>query len=159
MRVEELMSMDLATFSKNDSISEASRRLSSRKSKWGLVTTSQGNLEGILTEQDILAKCLSQWHDPRLCQVTHHMTTNFVTVQFGADIGEAWELMQSEKVEDLPVILGNKVVGLISLANLDSSFVRLSTKFFESLSSYASASNAAKKSMQANRIRKASQAA
>ncbi len=138
MRVEDLMSMDLATFSKHDSISEASRRLSNRKSKCGLVTTSQGNLEGIVTEQDILAKCLSQWHDPRLCLVTNHMNTNCVTVQFGSDIDEAWKIIQNEKLENLPILLGTKVVGLISLSSLDSSFERLSSKFFESLGSYAS---------------------
>ena len=159
MRVEEIMSMDMATFSKNDSISEASRRLSARKSKCGLVTTSQGNLEGIVTEQDILGKCLSQWHDPRLCQVSNHMNTNFVTVPFGADAGEAWEIMQNGKVETLPFLMGNKVVGLISLSDMESTFEKLSTKFFESLNSYAGAQGAAKKSAQATKVRKASQAA
>lgn len=75
-------------------------------------------LKGMLTDRDIVVKCLAEGGDPRT--VTAGELGEGKPVTIGADdtIEEAIRTMQEHKVRRLPVIDGHDLVGILSQADI-----------------------------------------
>lgn len=75
-------------------------------------------LKGMLTDRDIVVKCVARGGDPR--QVTAGSLAEGKPVTIGADddIRDALTTMQSHRVRRLPVIDGHDLVGIISQADI-----------------------------------------
>lgn len=74
------------------------------------VIEKDGTLVGIITQRDIL---LSRFHQIGELKVADLMTRNPITVTEEAPIKEILLTMSDQKIERLPVVKGNKIVGLI----------------------------------------------
>ncbi|CAI3790767.1 CBS domain-containing protein [Pseudarthrobacter sp. MM222] len=75
-------------------------------------------LKGMLTDRDIVVKCLAEGGDPR--SVTAGELGEGKPVTIGADdsIEQAIRTMQEHKVRRLPVIDGHELVGILSQADI-----------------------------------------
>jgi len=74
-------------------------------------------LLGFLTERD-LVKMVSLGIDPRTTKVKQIMTTRIVTISPEKDIYDAIILMNKEDIRRLPVIINDKIIGLITLRDI-----------------------------------------
>lgn len=77
-----------------------------------------GRLEGIFTERDVLTKCMSDtfdWEQPIGGPV---ITRNPQTIGRDKSVAEAVATMQQHHYRTLPVVDGERVVGLIRLGDL-----------------------------------------
>lgn len=74
-------------------------------------------LLGFLTERD-LVRMISLGIDPRVTEVKRIMTTRMVTISPEKDIYEAIILMNKENLRRLPVILNERIIGLITLRDI-----------------------------------------
>ncbi|MCS4541977.1 MAG: CBS domain-containing protein [Euryarchaeota archaeon] len=74
------------------------------------VVEKDGTLVGIITQRDIL---LSRFHQIGELEVADLMTRNPITVTEETSIKEILLTMSDQKIERLPVVKGNKIVGLI----------------------------------------------
>ena len=74
-------------------------------------------LLGFLTERD-LVRMISLGIDPRVTEVKRIMTTRMVTISPEKDIYEAITLMNKENLRRLPVILNERIIGLITLRDI-----------------------------------------
>ncbi|MFD5870899.1 MULTISPECIES: CBS domain-containing protein [unclassified Streptomyces] len=78
----------------------------------------QDRMVGIITDRDIVIKCVASGHDPskvtagELCDGTPRWIES--TADVGAVLGE----MQSHRIRRLPVIENKKLIGMISEADL-----------------------------------------
>jgi CBS domain-containing protein len=73
---------------------------------------------GILTERDIV-NLVASGGDPQIARVSEGMTRrDIATVSPKSDIAEAAELMVSRNIRHLPVVDGERVVGIISIRDL-----------------------------------------
>jgi len=77
-----------------------------------------GRLKGVLTDRDIVVKCLAQGGDPR--SITAGQLAEGKPVTIGADdtVEEAIATMVKYQVRRLPVIDGHELVGMLSQADV-----------------------------------------
>jgi CBS domain-containing protein len=77
-----------------------------------------GRLLGIVTDRDIVIKCVAGNVDPGTVTVGQLAQAEPVTIGPAADIDEALHLMEDNKIRRLPVTDNQQVVGMISEADL-----------------------------------------
>lgn len=77
-----------------------------------------GQLRGMVTDRDIILRCVAAEEDPKTVPVKHIMTRRPVSLSPGDDIREAARLMSGQQVRRLPVVEGGKVIGVVSLGDL-----------------------------------------
>ena len=77
-----------------------------------------GTLAGMLTDRDIVVRCVSSGDDPGAVTVRSIMSRDPVTVEAGADIRRAMETMRAAQVRRLPVTEGGKLAGILSIDDI-----------------------------------------
>ena len=118
MQIQDIMSTNVATVSPEDSVEVAARLLSRRNVGMLPVTGPGGRLQGVLTDRDIVLRCVAASFDPNLTKVRQIMSTHPLTLRPGDDTGTASALMAKKQVRRLPVTENGKVVGMVSLSDL-----------------------------------------
>jgi CBS domain-containing protein len=82
-------------------------------------SVARGTLVGLITDRDIVIRCVSRAHDPK-CPVGGHMTTMpLEVVREDADVDEVVEKMERLQVRRIPVLDEQDVlVGIVAQADL-----------------------------------------
>lgn len=75
-------------------------------------------LVGLLTDRDLVLRVLADHKDPRAVRVGDIATTNLTTVTPDMRLAEARDIMGKGKVRRLPVVKGDRLVGIISLGDV-----------------------------------------
>jgi CBS domain-containing protein len=75
-------------------------------------------LKGMLTDRDIVVKCLAEGGDPSSVTAGSLGEGKPVTIGADDDITEALETMKKHQVRRLPVIDGHDLVGIVSQADI-----------------------------------------
>ncbi len=75
-------------------------------------------LTGIITDRDIAVGCVAAGSAPADCQAREFMTSNPITVSADTDVEEAARIMAREQVRRLPVVEGDRMVGILSLGDI-----------------------------------------
>jgi CBS domain-containing protein len=83
-----------------------------------LLIEEDGRLGGILSERDVLRRVIPQGLDVHHTPVRDVMTAEVLTIRPEHGIKEAMRLMTEKRVRHLPVIDGDRVVGLVSIGDL-----------------------------------------
>lgn len=118
MQVRDLMNPGVVTVSTGDSAALAARLLSRHNVGALPVCSADGRLRGIVTDRDIVLRCIAAEDDPAQTPVRDVMTRGCYTVAPLDDCREATRLMSARQVRRLPVVQGGKVVGMLSLGDL-----------------------------------------
>lgn len=79
---------------------------------------SDDRLHGIITDRDIVVRCLAEGRDPRTMTAQELAQGTPIWVDATADIGEVLRKMEEHKIRRLPVIDNHRLVGMISEADL-----------------------------------------
>jgi CBS domain-containing protein len=77
-----------------------------------------GRLLGIVTDRDIVVKCIASGVDPGTVTAGQLIQAEPVAIGPAADVDEVLQLMQENQIRRLPVIDKQRVVGMISEADL-----------------------------------------
>jgi CBS domain-containing protein len=77
-----------------------------------------GRLLGIITDRDIVTKCLATGADPDRVTTGQLAQAKPIAIGPGADADEVLHLMADNQIRRLPVIDNQRVVGMISEADL-----------------------------------------
>ena len=86
-----------------------------------LVVTDAGQVQGIITERDILQRIVAERRDPAQTPVAEIMTTEVMCVTPETSIEEARSVMKNRRVRHLPVVGdGRWLRGLISIGDLNA---------------------------------------
>jgi len=83
-----------------------------------LVVTKKGKPVGIVTERDVLKKIVCGCKDPEQVRVSEIMSEPLVVGKVDMDLGEAAGLMLKRNIKKLPIVNGEKLVGLITLTDI-----------------------------------------
>jgi CBS domain-containing protein len=73
---------------------------------------------GVITDRDIVIRCLAEGHDPRSETAEHLMSTRITFISPDDDIKEAARKMEDEEIRRLPVVENGRLVGVLSHGNL-----------------------------------------
>jgi CBS domain-containing protein len=83
-----------------------------------VLVMSGGKLSGVFTERDYTRKVVLQGKTSRETRVREIVSTEVISVGLNHSIEECMKLMTEHHVRHLPVVEGEKVVGLISIGDL-----------------------------------------
>jgi CBS domain-containing protein len=76
-------------------------------------------LAGMVTDRDIILRCVAEGHDPRADHASDVMTPKVIYCFEDQDVAEAAELMHDKQIRRLPVLNRDKrLVGIVSLGDL-----------------------------------------
>lgn len=121
MQVKDLMTSSVVTITPEET-AELAARLLARHNVGSLpVCGSDGRLRGIVTDRDIVTRCVAAECQPADTRVRDIMTRTVITASPDDDLHEATRLMAEDKVRRLPVVEGGVLVGMLSLGDLAKS--------------------------------------
>ncbi|MFI5282951.1 MAG: CBS domain-containing protein [Candidatus Dormibacterales bacterium] len=129
MRVTDVMSHPVFTIAPDASIKDAARQLIEHSVSALPVVDTSGRLVGIISEADLLS--METRPDPRTqatplmptagsspLRVTDVMTKKVVTVPTKSEVSQAARIMIESDIKRVPVMLGKRVVGIVSRRDL-----------------------------------------
>jgi CBS domain-containing protein len=119
-KARDVMSPDVTCVGENETLLDAARRLAELDVGALPICGEDDRLKGMLTDRDIVVKALAQGKDPGSTRAGELGAGDGKTVTVGADdsIDEALRTMIEHKVRRLPVIDGQRLVGIISQADV-----------------------------------------
>lgn len=116
-RLSELTLSEPATVAPFTSVREAVQLMNARGDAC-VVAAENGELRGIFTERDVVAKCMEDgfdWDQPLEASV---LTKQPRVIASTGTVAEAIALMQQHHYRNLPVVEGGRVVGILRLGDL-----------------------------------------
>lgn len=121
MKVSELMSNTVISISPDASTAAAAKLFSCHNIGSAPVIGGDGKIRGIITDRDIVIRCVASENDPETTPVKDVMTHGVFGISPDADVREATELMSTEQIRRVPVIEDGKVIGMVSLGDMAKS--------------------------------------
>lgn len=118
MQVKEVMSRRIIAVSPEESVAVAARLLSQHNIGALPVCRRDGRLRGMVTDRDIVVRCVAAGDDPEHTRVAEIMTRRILAAEPEKSIGEAAKLMAREQVRRLPVQERGRLVGMVSLGDV-----------------------------------------
>ena len=118
MLVRELMNPCVVTVEPGATASLAARLISRHNVGSLPVCGSDRKLRGMVTDRDIVLRCIASEDDPAQTPVRDIMSRGCATVSPNADCRQATHLMAQHQVRRLPVVENGKLIGIIALADL-----------------------------------------
>ena len=118
MEVQRIMSAKPISISGEESAAVAARLLSRHNIGALPVCSKEGKLRGIVTDRDIVLRCIAPGEDPKHTPVSDIMTRRLVWVDIRDSCDTAARLMASRQIRRLPVQEDGRLVGMVSLGDL-----------------------------------------
>ena len=117
MLVKDVMSHRVVSVSPEESTAVAARLLARHNVGALPVCTAEGRLKGMVTDRDIVLRCVAADENPERMKVSEIMTRRVISVGEEEEAKIATELMAREQIRRLPVEKDGKVIGMVSLAD------------------------------------------
>jgi CBS domain-containing protein len=118
LRVRDLMTSDPVTIEPQASVVDAARRMIQKKKGPLPVVEGDGRAVGMVTDRDIIARVVAEGRDPGSVTVEDIATRELVTIGADQDFAEAARLMEEHGLDRLLVVEGERLVGIISEADI-----------------------------------------
>ena len=118
MKVAQLMSQSVIKIHPEESVEVASRTLTHYNIGALPVCDAEGKLCGMLTDRDVVTRCVAANRSPKDTKVSDIMTRNVVSAKADMDAAVAAHLMGRQQVRRLPVTENGYVKGVLSLGDL-----------------------------------------
>ena len=114
----EIMHTGASCVQENETLMDAARRMSELDVGALPICGPDDRLHGIITDRDIVVKCLAKGKDPHRMTAGDLAQGKPVTVDVGADSETVLRAMQEHRIRRVPVIDDHRLVGMISEADL-----------------------------------------
>ncbi|QYX82354.1 CBS domain-containing protein [Streptomyces akebiae] len=112
----EIMHSGATCIQENETLEAAARRMKELDVGALPICGEDDRLHGVITDRDIVVKCLAKGKDPRTVSAGQLEQGKPVTID--ADAGQVLRAMEEHKIRRLPVIDDHRLVGMISEADL-----------------------------------------
>ena len=115
--VRDVMTPDPVVVDVNDTASKAAQEM--RDADTGaIVVVKDGQIQGILTDRDIVVRAVAEGRDPREVKAGETCSEELATLAPDQPVEEAIRLMRERHVRRLPVVEDSKPVGIVSIGDL-----------------------------------------
>lgn len=111
--VKSIMVSQLVTVAPSDSVANAAKKMSENSIGAVLVVT-DGRLDGLFSERDLLTRVIAQGKQPTDTKVGDVLTSSMVTVKADTHIRRCAELFREGAFRHLPVVDGDRPIGIVS---------------------------------------------
>lgn len=118
MKVSDIMTDKIIAVSQHEPISSAARLMKRHNLGVLPVCDDAGNLRGILTDRDIVIRCVAADMSPDDTKIREIMTRGLCTCSMEDEIDDTVRTMGQRQVRRLPVVKEGKLMGMVSLCDL-----------------------------------------
>ena len=118
MQIKDVMTKDVVCVQPDETVAVASRLMERHNLGVLAVCGKDGKLKGMLTDRDIVLRCVAADEDPSELKVRQVMTRRVVSVGPEDSLDEAAKRMAAQQVRRLPVEQDGRLAGMVSLADL-----------------------------------------
>jgi CBS domain-containing protein len=102
----------------SDTLVDAARKMRDREVGALPICGEDDRLKGIITDRDIVVRCIAEGGDPSSMKVQELAKGTPVTIGADDSVEEALRTMKEHDVRRLPVIDGHELVGMLSQADV-----------------------------------------
>lgn len=118
MKLKEIMSGSVIQINLEETVAVAARTLARHNIGALPVCDTHGNLCGVVTDRDLVTRCIAAGRNPDRTKVRDVMTTNVVSARPDLDTAAAARLMGRQQIRRLPVVDEGRLCGMVSLGDL-----------------------------------------
>ena len=118
MKVRDVMTDAVIRIAPEENVAVAARTLARYNIGALPVCGAGGHLCGLVTDRDIVTRCLASGRSPAQTSVRDVMSGNLICATPDMDAGAAAELMGNRQIRRLPVLEEGKLCGMVSLGDL-----------------------------------------
>ena len=118
MKLRDIMTNPVIRIHPEEAVSVAARMLEHNNIGAMPVCGSDGRLCGILTDRDIVTRCLAAGKAPQSTSVREIMSTRLYVGRPDMEVSMAAGLMGKEQIRRLPVMENGKLCGMVSLGDV-----------------------------------------
>ena len=117
MEIKDIMTRQVVAIHPGESVEVAARTMA-RYNIGALPVCANGKLCGMLTDRDIVTRCLAANRLPGNTQVRQVMTEQVTSVRPDMETGAAAHLMGRLQIRRLPVVDNGRLCGMVSLGDM-----------------------------------------
>jgi CBS domain-containing protein len=115
--LREVMTQRPVTLETRDTVTAAARSM--RDGNIGVVVVIEsGQVQGVLTDRDIVVRALAEGRDPARTSVGDICSRELTTLAPTDTIEDAVKVMRDKAIRRLPVVEGGRPVGIVSLGDI-----------------------------------------
>ena len=118
MKLRDIMAHPVVRIHPEESVAVAARILARYNIGLLPVCGGDGRVCGVVTDRDLVTRCIASGRQPASTQVREVMTTQVVAVRPDMDAAAAAQLMGMQQIRRLPVVENGRLCGMISLGDL-----------------------------------------
>ena len=118
MKLRDVMTNPVIRIHPDESVAVAARMLTHYNIGILPVCGGDGHVRGLVTDRDIVTRCLAAGRSPANTAVKDVMTSKIVSAQPDMDTARAASLMGREQIRRLPVLENGRLCGMVSLGDL-----------------------------------------
>ncbi len=118
MKVSDIMTKNVIGIHPEESAEVAARMLTHYNIGAMPVCGSDGKLCGMVTDRDLVIRCMASGKQPNQTKVRTVMTGKVLSVSPDVDAANAAHLMGSKQIRRLPVVENGTLCGMISLGDI-----------------------------------------
>ena len=118
MKLRDIMTKQVVRIQPGETIAVAARMLEHNNIGAMPVCNDEGKLCGMITDRDIVIRCLAAGKSPQTTSVREVMTSRIYVARPDMDASLAAGLMGREQIRRLPVMENGRLCGMISLGDL-----------------------------------------
>lgn len=118
MKLREVMTNPVVRIHPDESVAVAARTLTHYNIGILPVCGNDGRVCGLVTDRDLVTRCLASGRSPASTPVRDVMTTKVISAQPDMDASMAAGLMGREQIRRLPVLENGRLCGMVSLGDL-----------------------------------------
>jgi CBS domain-containing protein len=116
-QIKDVMTDRLQTCEPSTTVLEAARLMA--QSDVGPIPVVEGDRPvGLVTDRDIVVRAVAEGRDPQMTTVGEIASKDLVTVEPDQSLEDALELMARRQLRRLPVVKGDKLVGIVAQADV-----------------------------------------
>ena len=118
MKLRDIMTNPVIRIHPDESVAVAARTLAHYNIGILPVCGGDGRLCGLVTDRDLVTRCIASGRSPASTPVREVMTANIVSARPDMDSSAAAGLMGREQIRRLPVLENGRLCGMVSLGDL-----------------------------------------
>ena len=118
MNLREIMTNPVIRIRPEESVAVAARKLTHYNIGILTVCGADGRVCGLVTDRDLVTRCIASGRSPASTPVKDVMTTHIVSARPDMETSAAAGLMGREQIRRLPVVENGKLCGMVSLGDL-----------------------------------------
>ena len=117
VRVRDLMDKNVTVVDGGATVSEAIKKML-QSGVWSLIVENRMLPVGVITERDILRRCIGKGLVPERVKVEEIMTSPIITIGPDATVGDALKLLVEKDIRRLYVVENGEITGRVTQKSL-----------------------------------------